>query len=207
LANNYDNAAHFYDQLSQLVFGKALVNAQVYLLQFVPPGSNLLIVGGGTGWILEELTRLHHGGLSITYVELSAKMVALSKQKNTGNNEVKFINSAIEDADLTTGYDIIITPFLFDNFKQPHANKVFSQLNALLTPNGLWLYADFELNGKWWQSALLKTMHLFFKLLCRVEASKLPEVKALWDQNRYQQVQSKGFFGGFIRSAVYEKLM
>lgn len=205
MANNYDNAAPFYDQLSRLVFGRALVNAQVNLLKFVPPNSGILIVGGGTGWILEEISRLHSHGLLITYVELSAKMIALSKQRNTGDNKVNFINSAIENADLTTGYDIVITPFLFDNFKQPLANKVFSQLNTLLKPGGLWLYADFELTGKWWQPLLLKTMHLFFKLLCGVEASKLPEVKALFNQNNYRLVQSKGFLGGFIYSSVYQK--
>ncbi len=205
MANNYDNAAAFYDQLSRLVFGKALVNVQVYLLQLVPAGLSIVIVGGGTGWILDELTKLHPDGLSITYVEVSAKMMALSKQKNTGANKITFINLPIEDAELTPGYDIIITPFLFDNFKQPTANKVFAQLNSLLKLGGLWLYADFELSGKWWQPLLLKTMHLFFKLLCGVEASKLPEVNALFNQNSYQLVQSKRFFGGFISSAVYQK--
>jgi hypothetical protein len=33
---NYDNSASFYDRLSRLVFGKALVNAQAWLLPQIP---------------------------------------------------------------------------------------------------------------------------------------------------------------------------
>ncbi|PJJ79837.1 class I SAM-dependent methyltransferase [Mucilaginibacter auburnensis] len=205
MANNYDNAAPFYDQLSRLVFGKALVNAQLYLLQFIPPSSTILIVGGGTGWILEELTKRHSHSLNITYVEISAKMMALSGKKNTGGNSVTFVNSAIEDVALTSTFDVIITPFLFDNFKQEKADKIFARLNNVLKNGGIWLNADFELSGKWWQPILLKTMHLFFKLLCGVEASQLPNVKKLFDQKGYQMFKNQPFFGKFICSSAYRK--
>jgi len=203
LANNYDNAARFYDQLSRLVFGKAIINAQVYLLQHVPPASKILIAGGGTGWILEELTKLYPNGLKITYVEVSAKMIALSAKRNTGANELIFVNSAVENAILPTDFDVVITPFLFDNFNQATAEKVFAHLNAVLKPGGLWLYADFELTGKLWQKLLLKTMHLFFKLLCGVEASQLPDVKLLFAARHYSLVYSKAFYGDFIKAKVY----
>jgi hypothetical protein len=49
---NYNNSAWFYDRLSRMVYGRALINAQVYLLQYVPAGASVLIAGGGTGWIL-----------------------------------------------------------------------------------------------------------------------------------------------------------
>ncbi len=55
MAANYNNSAWFYDSLAGLVYGKALVKAQVYLLQYIPADSNILIVGGGTGWILMNL--------------------------------------------------------------------------------------------------------------------------------------------------------
>lgn len=205
MANNYDNAAPFYDQLSRLVFGKALVNAQLYLLQFISPASNILIAGGGTGWVLEALTKFHPTGLKITYVELSAKMMALSQQKNTGTNKITYINSAIEDVTFYSSFDVVITPFLFDNFSEQTAQKVFTHLNAALKPDGLWLYADFEPNGKLWQKALLKTMNLFFKLLCGIEASQLPEVKEHFAAQRYVPINSKAFFGNFIRATVYNR--
>ncbi len=206
MANNYDNAAWFYDSLSRLVFGKAIVNAQVYLLQHIPANSNILIVGGGTGWILDELNRLHPVGLTITYVELSTKMMAISSRRNTGANNVTFINSAVENVVLHPDFDVVITPFLFDNFSQATAQKVFDHLHSSLKTNGLWLYVDFEPIGKLWQQMALKTMHIFFKMLCGIEASRLPDVKYLFAERHYQPVESKLFFGDFIKAAVYSRL-
>ena len=205
MANNYDNAAWFYDKLSRMVFGKAIINAQIYLLQYIPPKSKILIVGGGTGWILDELTGLHPGGLKITYVEISAKMMAKSVKRNIGANEVTFLNSAIECAFIPSDFDVVITPFLFDNFSQPTAEKVFAHIDAALTPGRQWLYADFEPTGRWWQQILLKTMHTFFKILCGIEAAELPDVKSLFAQRLYEDVNSKAFFGDLIMATVYSR--
>jgi ubiquinone/menaquinone biosynthesis C-methylase UbiE len=205
LANNYDNAAWFYDSLSRLVFGKAIINAQVYLLQHIPARSNILIVGGGTGWILDELTARHPAGLTITYVEVSAKMMAISTTRNIGANNLTFINSAIEHVVLQPDFDVVITPFLFDNFNETTAQKVFDHLNSALKPEALWLYADFEPTGKLWQNILLKTMLSFFKILCGVEASRLPDTKHFFAEQCYKSVNSRTFFGDFIKATVYSR--
>ena len=205
VGGNYNNAAAFYDALSSVVFASAIKNAQIYLLQFIPTGSKILIAGGGTGWILDELTKLHPTGLHITYVEISAKMLTLSQKRNTGGNNVTFINAAIENVELANDFDVVITPFLFDNFSDATAKKIFLHLNHTLKPDGLWLFVDFELNGKWWQPLLLKTMHLFFRLLCGIEASRLPDVKSLFVAERYSVHQSKAFFGDFIKATAYRR--
>lgn len=205
MASNYDNSAWFYDDLSKLFYGKALVNAQVYLLPFVMPNSTIIIAGGGTGWILEELTRTHPSGLKITYVEISAKMIALSKKRNVGGNKVTFINSAVEEVSITQMFDVVITPFLFDNFTEATLQNVFNHLNSLLKPNGLWLNTDFQLTGKWWQGLLLKTMFVFFKLVCRIEASVLPDIEKQFKQAHYNTIANKTFFGEFITSKALKK--
>jgi ubiquinone/menaquinone biosynthesis C-methylase UbiE len=206
MAANYNNAAWFYDRLSRLVYGKALVDAQVYLLQYVPSNSNLLIVGGGTGWILDELARIHPSGLKITYVEVSEKMTALSRQRNLGQNEAVFINDAVENVLLPADFDVIITPFLFDNFTQGSLNKVFTHINGLIKPGGLWLNTDFQLTGKWWQNVLLKTMFVFFKIFCGIEASSLPEIDYLFQENNHSTIAQKTFFGDFVISKVFKNI-
>jgi ubiquinone/menaquinone biosynthesis C-methylase UbiE len=205
VASNFDNAAWFYDGLSRLVYGKALINSQVYLLQYVKPGSNILIVGGGTGWILEELTKIYPSGLQITYVEISSKMIALSQKRYTGNNEVVFINDAIEKVTGLTGIDMVITPFLFDNFTVATARFVFAHIHSALKQDGLWLNADFQLTGKWWQNVLLKSMLLFFKILCGIEATQMHYIEPCFIKNGYGIVAGKTFFGDFIISKVYIK--
>jgi ubiquinone/menaquinone biosynthesis C-methylase UbiE len=205
MAANYNNSAWFYDRLSRVVYGKALVNAQVYLLKHVSANSSILIVGGGTGWILEELSKIHPSGLNITYVEIAAHMMALSQKRNTDSNNVTFINDAIENVALPPNFDVVITPFLFDNFTEQTFKKVFAHIAQLLKNDGLWLNTDFQLTGKWWQGVLLKSMFLFFKVICGIEASKLPAIARCFDDGGYKVIDRKNFFSDFIVSEVYKK--
>jgi len=205
MAANYNNSAWFYDSLARLVYGKALVNAQVYLLKHIPSNSKVLIVGGGTGWILDELARIHPSGLQVTYVEIAPNMMALSKKRNVGNNQVTFINDAIENVDLPADFDIALTPFLLDNFTEESLNNVFSSIAVLLKSNALWLNTSFQLTGKWWQRVLLKTMFILFKLTCGIEASKLPGIDKCFEDNGFTLVDQQRFFGEFIGARVYQK--
>jgi ubiquinone/menaquinone biosynthesis C-methylase UbiE len=205
MASNYDNSAWFYDRLSRLVYGRALIRSQVYLLQFIPAGSTILIAGGGTGWILEEITKIHPSGLTITYVEISAKMMALSRRRNAGNNQVVYINEPVENINGTSEYDVVITPFLFDNFTEETLKKVFTHIHSNLKPGGIWLNTDFRLTGKWWQMLLLQSMLLFFRIICRIEAHRLPGIDKHFEKYQYQAIDQKDFFGKFILSTAYKK--
>ncbi|MES2427997.1 MAG: class I SAM-dependent methyltransferase [Bacteroidota bacterium] len=205
MASNYDNSAWFYDNLSKVFYGDALIKAQVYLLQFIKPNSNILIAGGGTGWILEEITHIHPSGLNITYVEISAKMMELSMKRSVGNNTITYINKPVEDTELSETFDLIITPFLFDNFKEETLQTVFNHLHNHLKPDGLWLNIDFQLTGKWWQNVLLKTMFIFFKLICGIETSVLPDIEKKFGQCGYTRIAQKTFYGDFILSKAYRK--
>jgi ubiquinone/menaquinone biosynthesis C-methylase UbiE len=206
MAANYNNSAWFYDRLSRLVYGRALIKAQVYLLRFIPTNSKVLIVGGGTGWILEEIVKIHPSGLQCTYVEVAPKMMALSKKRKAGNNRVIFINEAIENVPLLSDFDVVITPFLFDNFTEQTFKKVFSHIHSSLKPGGLWLNCDFQLKGKWWQKGLLKSMFLFFRMICDIEASALPDVNNQFNQRGYKAIASETFFGEFIISQVFKTM-
>jgi ubiquinone/menaquinone biosynthesis C-methylase UbiE len=205
MASNYDNSAWFYDRLAKVFYGDALKNAQVYLLQLIKPQSTILIAGGGTGWILEEIARIHPSGLTITYVEISAKMVALSRKRLVGSNQIIYINKPIEEVQLNTAFDIVITPFLFDNFKEDTLTTVFVHLDKLLKADGTWLNTDFQLTGKWWQNVLLKTMFIFFKVICGIETSVLPDIERQFNVHRYKVIAQKNFYGDFIGSKAYRK--
>lgn len=208
MPNNYDAAAWFYDALAKLVFGKALIRAQQFLIKEIRPKTHLLIVGGGTGWILEELAKVHPSSLKITYVEISAKMIALSRKRNFGQNEVFFVQKPIESYQLTQKYDVILTPFLFDNFSVARIQSVFDQLHGSLKSNGLWLLADFQVQKnrqRGWQKLLLKTMYLFFGWLCSVETSKLIEMDTFFNYKNYIKEAENTFYKGFIIAQVYQK--
>ncbi len=202
---NYDNSKWFYDQLSGLVFGKTLIRAQTYLLDRIKPGSEILIAGGGTGKILEAITSIYPSGLKITYVEVARKMMVASKKRNTGKNEVKFIHDAVENIQPAVKFDVIITPFLLDNFTEENLQKIFNRLNQLLAPQVLWINTDFQITGKWWQKFLAGSMLLLFRIVCSIEANKLPDIQNCFSRNSYRVIEQQTFWGDFILTASYQK--
>ncbi|RZA00201.1 MAG: class I SAM-dependent methyltransferase [Sphingobacteriaceae bacterium] len=203
---NYDRTARFYDRLSRLVYGDALQNAQKHFLHLIPAKSQILIIGGGTGKILENITALHPSGLSITYVEISANMIALSRNRNTGDNYVEFITKAIENTDHSNNFDVVITPFLFDNYTDKALKITFPHISSRLKPGGLWLNTDFQLTGKWWQWVLLKSMYGFFKLFSKIEAKRLPDMKGYFEGAGYSLVARKPFYGDFVVTEGWRKI-
>ncbi len=204
---NYDSIARIYDLLSRMIFGRHLIEVQTCLIKYIPPGSSILIVGGGTGWILEAIAAQYPQGLKIDYVESSEKMILLSTQRNCKLNVVNFIHRPIEDHSTAKQYDIVFTPFLFDNFRKEKIEVVFEKLNGMLKTEGIWLFADFvnERNkSPYWQSILLRTMYLFFHITCGIEANELVNIDSYF-ASTFRLDFEVYRFSKFIRSAAYSK--
>lgn len=205
MKRNYDSIAWFYDRLAQLIFGKTLINTQLYLIKAIPPGSHILIAGGGTGWILEEIAKLHSSGLSITYADASAKMIALAQKRKYGDNKVTFIAAAVEAVNPDQLYDVVLTPFLFDNFTDHTLQKICEHIDAHLKSQGLWLYCDFQNTGVLWQRAVLNVMYVFFRSSCGIEATHLPDANAFFIKHQYKISAQKTFLKEFITAVIYQK--
>ena len=204
--NNYDNAAWFYDRLSKIVFGKALRKAERYALSYIPAGATVLIAGGGTGRVLEDIARIHPAGLTIIYVELSVNMIERARRRKAGSNQTVFINQAIDTYAPDRKIDTVITNFLFDNFSSQYAAQAFAKLDSFLEAGGKWFYADFQVvNNSVWQRFMLRTMYTLFGMLCRVQARNLPGMKQFFEKYSYQKIGRDVFFKGFIEAVVYEK--
>ncbi len=207
MSNNYNKIAGVYDFMSRLIFGNAIVDAQVCLLEYVPANSSVLIAGGGTGWILEELAKLHPQGLAIDYVEASSAMIALAQKRGCKKNQVNFIHQPVENYITENRYGIILTPFFFDNFSEDKIQAIFSKLNALLKNDGIWLFADFvyaKNKNPLWQKLLLKTMYFFFRATCCIEAGKLINMD-IYFAGGYSKIFEAYKYSRFIKSTVYKK--
>jgi ubiquinone/menaquinone biosynthesis C-methylase UbiE len=177
---------------------------KTHFLHLIPANANVLIAGGGTGWIIEEISKIHPVGLHITYVEISARMMALAK-KHTTNNVVTYVNAPVENAGLLADFDVMITPFLLDSLSPDIFNKVFDNLYDLLKPGGLWLNTDFQLTGKWWQKPLLNTMYFFFRTVGCVDSSILPDLKKAFANKEMKLFDEALFYGNFVAAGVYKK--
>ena len=206
--NNYDRIAPYYDVLSRMVFFRAQLKAQIEQLENIPANSRILIVGGGTGWILDEIAKMHPGGLNITYVEISEKMLELSKKRDVKENTVTYVHTAAEDFKGRDSFDVILTAFLFDNFNAARIDTVFNVLHSKLKPGGLWLFCDFyyqQGSGKTWKYYLLKTMYLFFNRISDVEAKELINTEGHFEALHYVPIQIAYHYSGFIKAITYKK--
>ncbi len=199
---NYDLIAPVYDPLSRLVFGKAQLKAQRDLLHFIGRRDRILIVGGGTGWILDDLAMLVGEKVEVTYIERSAKMLDLSRKRKLKN--VSFVCMDIEDFGTDEKYDVILTGFLFDNFEEKQALTIFDLLDKCLKPGGVWLYAEFH-STRWWHKGLVDLMYAFFHVVSRLEVSKLVDMEPTFEQRGYEVRQKTTYFGGIIVSIAYKR--
>ncbi|MEO8712669.1 MAG: class I SAM-dependent methyltransferase [Parafilimonas sp.] len=208
MRNNYNSIAGYYDTLSRIVFQKSIVKAQQYLIEFITNNNTVLLIGGGTGWILEEISKMKRENISVVYVEKSSKMIELSKKRNYKNIKVDFINNDIETYKTDERFDVIITPFLFDNFTEKKIQQIFKKLDELLNQKGFWLYADFvndKTNKKTWQQYLLKTMYLFFRVTAKIETQELIDMRPYFTE-KYSLISQQFYYKHFIQAIAYRKI-
>src|SRR4051812_19943989 len=112
--NGFDRLAPVYDKLAGLVFGKAIVDAQLIFLDEVRAGDRVLILGGGTGWVLKELLR-RQPACEVWYVDSSQRMIELAT-RNCGNpSNVHFVLGT-ELSIPTMLFDVVIMNFFLDLF-------------------------------------------------------------------------------------------
>jgi ubiquinone/menaquinone biosynthesis C-methylase UbiE len=209
VGNNYDSIANYYDRIHHLFYGQSEIHAQVELLDYVRPGDRLLIVGGGTGWILDKIGSIFPSGLEITYIESSARMMELTRTRKWGQNRIELVVSVVEEWKGKMDYDCILTGFFFDNFKEGHAARIVQQLTPYLKSGGYWLETDFyypRKRGKLWQAALLYSMYLSARLICGVEAKRLPDMERIFSEEGYRVLYTSFHYQRFIRSMVYRKM-
>jgi ubiquinone/menaquinone biosynthesis C-methylase UbiE len=201
--NGFDRIAFIYDLLAKLVFGKSIVDSQKYFLNKIPDRSKVLILGGGSGWLLVELLK-QKPNCEVWYVEASQKMIKLSKNKIEADKPVNFIHGTEQDIPSSIKYDALITNFYLDLFTNHQLINIIVKLQSSIKPGAQWIVTDFVNNEKWWQSIMLKVMYWFFRMACNIESGQLPDWSLFLEQTGVKEIDSRIFYNGFIRTALYQ---
>lgn len=205
LTNSFDSIAWVYDSLAKLVFGDTIQSAQLEFLAEIKPSSSVLIIGGGTGWILNELDSLSVS-INVDYIEASVKMLEKSKLRGPFRNiEVRFIRGTQDSIQEHTQYNVIITNFFLDVFTEDNLLNVMQKLDSSLSEEGTWMMTDFVENGKWWQRLLVKMMYSFFRITTRLEGRELQNFDYYFRNMGYSLIKEMGFFKQMIASRIYAK--
>lgn len=210
--SGFDRVTSFYDPLARFVFGDAQQQAQKVLLPFIKNNASILVIGGGSGWLLEQLLYLNKD-LHIVYLDASPNMIRLAKKKT--KQHIRSSSSRVEfrtgtEKDLLPGelFDVVFTPFLLDLFPAQRLNALMSRLESALQTDGLWLFADFwpvKQPAPLWQRCLLKAMYIFFDILSNVKATQLPDFKTHFRQLNMQKKFSATYYKGMIQAKVFSK--
>lgn len=199
--NRFDRIAAFYDALAGMVFFGQILRSQTVFLNRIAPGSRILILGGGTGRILEPLLK-QDPGVKVWYVEASAVMLAKSIKRAKGAPGIKFLHGTEADFPMDIRFDVIILPFFLDMFQKPELSEVIARLMRASHRESIWLVTDF-VNKSWWHRVFLFVMYRFFNAVCGVQARELSPWQALLRASRLRLVDRRQFYADFIHSNYY----
>lgn len=198
--NGFDRIAWFYDPLAQLVFGSRLTDAQATYLHHLIPGSRILILGGGTGAILEMVLK-RQPDCRITYIDSSVAMLRRTQQRRL-KGSIQYIHGD-ENSIPQSNYDAVITPFYLDMFTEPGLAIAIRRISTRMTPKALWIAAEFYPTERLWGRFLLVVMYAFFRITAGIKAKSLPDWRSALEQNGW--VESESQTDGFIGSAIFRQ--
>lgn len=197
----FDRLSGTYDLMVKLVFGKTIRKAQITLIEKVVNKRKWLILGGGTGWVLEEIFKVHPN-IEITYVEASQKMIDRTKKRDL-KGHVDYVIGSADQLPPNRNYNVILTPFFWDMFSTTSALKIKATIEQKLENDAIWLLADFKNTDIWWQHMLMNIMYWFFRVTCNIEASKLPDFTKIFNKEKHMVSFHASFYKGMIASTVY----
>lgn len=204
--NGFNRISWAYDTLNTLVFGGSIARAQTVFLKCIPQNAGVLILGGGSGLLLNELIRMNPG-CKICFVDASSDMIRRARRnlQTPSKEHVEFIHGTTLDIPDRT-FDAVITNFFLDIFSKKSLETDLPRIHKALKNDGVWLVSDFVDQGKRWHRHLLKVMYLFFKATARIEATALPPWEQMLDELKLERVQTEMFFGNFIKCDLYRNI-
>lgn len=177
----FDRVAPIYDRLAHLAFGERLLIAQSKCFALLPPQAEIAIVGGGSGKILDSLSKTEHPPGRIHYIDASPSMIDLARARVTQTaseafaNSVHFISDTAENWQPDRPLDALLTPFVLDCFDSEPLQRLLTHLKAWLRPGGLWLVSDFAASSQKSHRLAMAAMFAFFRLTCRLQSSRLED--------------------------------
>lgn len=204
IGKGFSALAPVYDHVVKLVFGSKLWQLQAFILKDLPAGENCLIIGGGSGKIM-ELALKQNLANRYFYAELSDKMIDKTKAR------VKDSRQAIEYANewktwQNQSFDYIILPFVLDCYREESVNQFVSELSVCLAPQGKIVLVDFTKTKNRLQSFFIKLLYLFFSAFTKIEARSLAPFKQIFQENGFEIEKEKALYRGWIQAIVWTKI-
>lgn len=207
---NFDFIAPFYDFLARLVFGDLLLKSQsTYFLRIPSKGATILILGGGSGKILEKLSESIQTA-NICYVEASQKMLNMALKSTVAERlTIEWIHGTEKDLPKGRKFDFVITPFVLDVFPNEKLGVAMDKLSQHMQENGIWLFTDFNVPDTKWKflsAGLIRIMYKFFRLVAGLKTQKLPDFDKQFVRIGLKKEEEKYYLFQTIVARIYRRL-
>jgi len=179
-----------------------MIQAQLHFIPSIADGSSLLILGGGTGWWLEELLK-HKPGVHVVFVDIADQMIQLASNRMKGSARVKFIEGTVTDIPADLKVDYVVTHFYLDLIPESQLSQSIIEIVRHLKPGGRWMVTDFMPPAKWNHRIISWIMHRFFRIWTRHPNSRLINWEQSLMNNGLNLVSEAYYFDGFIKTGLY----
>jgi tRNA (cmo5U34)-methyltransferase len=199
LSRGYSLLAPFYDVLAKIVIGKSIQESQRNFIPYLATRKKLLLLGGGTGWILPAIEKVNRQ-LEIHYIDASPGMITRAR-RNTASPYIRWIcgtEADIPDQD----YDCVMTNFYLDHFESVELKKLAKDLASRIVPGTCWLVTDFTPNTTW-QRCQIRMMYTFFWMITGLRTTRLPAWKNILHESGGRLMDEKKWRDGFVTACVY----
>ncbi len=201
IARGFTRLAPVYDWLARIAIGSGIRTSQYHFISYIKGSDRVLMLGGGTGWLLAQLKQIHTE-LKVDYIDISPGMIQKAQKATSPYGGIQFITGT-EQSIPYDQYDVVITNFYLDLFESHELKSITQKIYDSVLPGGLWLATDFVDDTRW-KRILLWMMYRFFSLTTRLSASRLPD----WQGHLYQvgarPLVRASFTQGFINATVWK---
>jgi len=210
-AQGFDKLAPKYDDLAEWMFGGALKSASTKFLGDLPKNSRILLLGGGTGYLLRKLLEESEPS-EIINIDISAAMQDMSKDAvsdHPAKEIIHFFEGKVFDWTDEAQFDVVITPFVLDCIPDGELQETVKKLFGLLRHEGHWLHVDFRIpeNGRNRRRGkrLAKILYFYFNWHCKLGRWNLPSWGVVFGTYPMQRRSKYGQLNGKVAAYLMIK--
>jgi len=201
--DHYRHIAPIYVWLEKIVFGRTLTRSRSFGLDAIPEGAKVLVVGGGTGEVLNYLP-----SCEIDYIESSESMIFYASRR-VGGQMVHFHHITFSEYRSSVQYDHIVCQYFMDLFKEDELIEILKRVDHLSADHTILHIADFRKpqngSGSWWQRWLVKLMYFFFRITTKLKTRELPEIEETLKHTGYAEVMERSWMKGLVFASVWSR--
>lgn len=187
---SFDTLAPHYRWMEWLFAGEKLQRCRTAFLPSIPAPSHALLYGEGNGRFLSAFCR-RFPTAQVTVVDFSAGMIQQARlhleAAGIDTTNVTFVEAnALEWQPPEQAFDLIVTCFFLDCFREDDLKTLVGHLARAATPQAHWLQADFQIGGpllcRWRSRLTLRFLYFFFRHAARIRATRLTRPESLLAQ-------------------------